>query len=151
MTIKIIKGDNSISQIVRDINLLFSDANIDIKNMLAEQDIITREKILSFSDSLTYKFLCAYKNNTNQQIASDLNYNNNIHVNESNYYRKEQKIPLQYYQNVLNKTKTLFDKYKNNHYDYNIVAVDGTYTNTNLKRDKTLETVDTLFSFEETK
>ena len=64
MTIKIIKGDNSISQIVRDINLLFSNANIDIKNMLAEQDIITREKILSFSDSLTYKFLCVYKNNT---------------------------------------------------------------------------------------
>ena len=31
MSKKIIKGDNSISQIVRDINLLFSDANIDKK------------------------------------------------------------------------------------------------------------------------
>lgn len=140
MVTNIIKNDIDISQIVRDINSLFSDANIDIKNMLAKQNIITREKILTFSDSLIYKFLCAYKNNTNQQIASDLNYNNNIHIYESNYYKKEQKVPLQYYQNVLNKTKMLFDKYKNNHNDYNIVAVDGTYNNTNLKRNKTLET-----------
>lgn len=52
----------------------------------------------------------------------------------------ERKIPLQYYQNMLNKTKILFDKYNNKNNKYIIVAVDGTYNNTNLKKDKTLET-----------
>ena len=129
-----------IQQIVCDLNLLFKDADLDIKNMLIEKNIITRTRLLSFSDSLIYKFLCAYKNNTNQQIASDLCYINEIFVNDSNYYRKEQKMPLQYYQIVLSKTRILFNKYNNKNNAYIVVGGDGTYNNTNLKRDKTLET-----------
>lgn len=34
----------------------------------------------------------------------------------------------------------LFDKYNNHNNKYNIITVDGTYINTNLKKDKTLGT-----------
>ena len=134
-------SDNiDIQHVVCDLNLLFKDANLDIKHLLDEQNIFTRTRKLLFKTALKYKFLCALKNNTNQQIASDLCYINEIFVNDSSYYRKEQKIPLQYYQNVLGKTRLLFDKYNKKYNKYIVIAGDGTYNNTNLKRDKTLET-----------
>ena len=93
MPSNIIKNNIDISKLSQELNMLFNDYNIDISNILSKQNVITRKKILSFGDSLTYKFLCTYKNNTNHQIAADLSYKNNCaHV--SNYYRKEQKFPF---------------------------------------------------------
>ena len=99
----------------------------------------TRTKKLSFTDALTYKFLCAYKNYTNAQVVADMNFSNNK-VDMNNYYRKEQKIPLEYYEKILNNTKQVFNKYSNKNLKDRIIAVDGTYNNTNFKNDKKLET-----------
>ena len=83
---------------------------------------------LSFTDALTYKFLCSYKNYTNVYVVTYINFSNNK-VDINNYYRKEQKIPLEYYEKILN-------KYSNKNLKDRIIAVDCTYNNTNLKNDK---------------
>jgi hypothetical protein len=124
---------------VKELKNIFNNCDSDIKKMLEEQKIITRNRKISFSNALLYKFLCSYKNNTNTQVCADLNFKN-ILVDKSNYYKKEQKIPLKYYQNILSKMQQLFDKYTNKNLAYNIIAVDGTYNNTNFKNDKSLET-----------
>ena len=59
----------------------------------------------------------------------------------SNYYKKEQKIPYSYYNDIFIQVKILTDKYLNKEKNpFNVVAVDGTYTNTNLHNNKKLET-----------
>jgi hypothetical protein len=131
-------GDKIIT-LTKELNQIFGNANDDIKKMLLEQNIITRNKKISFTDSLYYKFLCSYKNSINYQVASELSFND-VDADVSNYYRKEQKIPLQFYCNTLSKLKSLFQKYTNKNNNLNVIAVDGTYNNTNFKKDKTLET-----------
>ena len=123
--------------LVKELKNIFNNCDSDIKKMLEEQKITTRNRKISFSNALLYKFLCSYKNNTNTQVCADLNFEN-ILVDKSNYYKKEQKIPLKYYQNILIKMQQLFDKYTNKNLSYNIIAVDGTYNNTNFKNDKSL-------------
>jgi hypothetical protein len=131
-------GDKLIT-LTKELNQIFSNADDNIKSMLLSQNIITRHKKISFTDSLYYKFLCSYKNSINYQVASELSFND-VDANINNYYRKEQKIPLQFYCDTLNKLKLLFQKYANKDNKFNIIAVDGTYNNTNFKKDKTLET-----------
>jgi len=128
--------------LVNELNFLFYDANNYIKNILDTAKIKTRLRQLTFCDALIYKFMCSYKNITNSQVVSDLNFTNNnkFTTDKSNYYYKEQKIPLTFYQNILLKTKQLFTKYENKNILNKIIAVDGTYNNTNFKKDKNLET-----------
>lgn len=130
---------DKIYKLTKELNNLFIDSDYYIKKILNEKNIKTRNKKLSFKDALKYKFLYAYKNETKSQIVSDLNFDN-YKANKSNYYKKEQKIPLEYYQHLLNKVKQLFNNYSKNNLEYNVIAVDGTYNNTNFKNDKTLET-----------
>jgi hypothetical protein len=62
-------------------------------------------------------------------------------VNRSNYYKKELKIPLSYYNDIFIKIKIITDKYLNRSKNpFNVIAVDGTYNNTNLLNSKKLET-----------
>lgn len=130
---------DKIYKLSEELNNLFINSDRDIKEILDKKNIKTRNKKLSFNDVLKYKFLYVYKNYTKSQIVADLNFDN-YKANKSNYYKKEQKIPLEYYQLVLNKVKQLFNNYSKKTLPYNIIAVDGTYNNTNLKNDKTLET-----------
>ena len=130
---------DKIYKLSEELNNLFINSDRDIKEILDKKNIKTRNKKLSFNDVLKYKFLYVYKNYTKSQIVADLNFDN-YKANKSNYYKKEQKIPLEYYQLVLNKVKQLFNNYSKKTSPYNIIAVDGTYNNTNLKNDKTLET-----------
>jgi hypothetical protein len=130
---------DKIYKLSEELNNLFINSDKDIKEILDKKNIKTRYKKLSFNDVLKYKFLYAYKNYTKSQIVANLNFDN-YKANKSNYYKKEQKIPLEYYQLKLNKVKQLFNNYSKKTSPYNIIAVDGTYNNTNLKNDKTLET-----------
>ena len=131
----------NIEILVKNLNEMFCDTNYTIKNMLCTENINTREKKLSFLDAIEYKFISSYIHNTNLFASSIINYKNeNENVNISNYYRKEQKIPVSFYKNVLNKFQIFFDKYNQNNFNYKLIAVDGTYNNTNFKNDKLLET-----------
>ena len=133
------KIKNDLKILTKDINNIFVNANENIRDILKVNNINTRTKKLSFTDALTYKFLCAYKNYTNTQVVADLNFANSK-VDINNYYKKEQKIPLEYYENILNNTKQILNKYSNKNLKDRIIAVDGTYNNTNFKNDKKLET-----------
>jgi hypothetical protein len=86
-------------------------------------------------------FNYSFIDNTKQSVVSDYNFDNNISVNRSSFYKKELKIPINFYNNLLSKIKILLNKYLNkNNYKNNIIAIDGTYSNTNILNNKSLET-----------
>ena len=130
---------DKIYKLTKELNNIFTDSEIHIKKLLSEKNIKTRHKNLSFLDALKYKFLCVYNNETQREVVANLNFNNHK-ANKNNYYHKEQKIPIEYYKHILVKVKQLFNSYSNNNLARNVIAVDGTYCNTNFKNDKTLET-----------
>jgi len=131
-------GDK-IYKLTKELNNIFADSEMQIKYLLREKNIKTRHKKLSFLDALKYKFLCVYNNETQKEVVANLNFDEHK-ANKNNYYNKEQKIPLEYYKHILGKVKQLFNSYSNNDLARNVIAVDSTYCNTNLKNDKTLET-----------
>ena len=81
------KIENNLEILTKDINNIFYNANENISDILKTKNVNTRTKKLSFTDALTYKFLCAYKNYTNTQVVADLNFTN-IKVDINNYYKK---------------------------------------------------------------
>jgi hypothetical protein len=151
-----------LSVVVSEINNLFNNSNNEIIEMLTNKNIKTRTNKLTFNDALLYKFKCAFENSYNKSIANEINFtkeniNNIAHV--SNYYRKEQQIPVKYYNDILIKIQELSKKYSSNSKLFlnlsnkelqeqqellskklKLISVDGTYTNTNEFNKKTLET-----------
>ena len=135
------KLNDNLLKLSNDLNLLFKNADGDIKNILdTEFKIKTRNKKISFTDALCYYFNYSFIDNTKLEVVTDLNIENDKSVHPSNYQKKEAKIPLSFYEKVFLKIKELFDKYKSNNKLKNIISVDGTYNNTNIKNDGTLET-----------
>jgi len=137
--INYLKSDNfksKIKNLVDDLNFIFKDSNEQIKQMIGKK---TRQRKLSFLDCINYKFNNTKKSDSQKKTINDLKYDNKILCNNSSFFRKEQQIPLQYYKNIydkifsiyLNKRKTTGQK---------IIAIDGTYNNTNINRNGTLET-----------
>ncbi len=124
-----------------DINNIFKNSNTDIKNALLKKKIVTRTNKLTFVNVLCYVFNYSFIDLSKQSVVSNYNYDNKINVNRTSFYKKELKIPLSFYQNTFLKIKNLLNKYLNkNNDDFNIIAVDGTYSNTNIYNDKKLET-----------
>ena len=106
-----------LSVIVSEINNLFNNSNNEIIEMLTNKNIKTRTNKLTFNDALLYKFKCAFENSYNKSIANEINFtkeniDNIAHV--SNYYRKEQQIPVEYYNNILIKVQELSKNYLSN-------------------------------------
>lgn len=135
------KLNDDLIKLSNDFNSLFKNADFDIKKTLYKDfNIKTRNKKLSFTDALCYYFNCSFIDNTKLEVVSDYNFKNNINVHTSNYQKKESKIPLSFYQKVFMDVKKLFDKYKLKNNFKNVISVDGTYNNTNIKNDGTLET-----------
>lgn len=132
---------NELNKLSNDLNKLFFNANDLIKKMLNKKKIKTRQSKISFNDILCYIFNYSFINNTKQSVVSDYNFDNNICVNRTSFYKKELKIPLNYYKILFTKIKFLLNKYLNkNDCVYSVIAVDGTYSNTNILNDKSLET-----------
>ena len=129
----------NINDFQNDINNLFNNADIDITNILKQQNIYTRTRKLTFKDVLCYKFLYAQKYKTQKNIIDDYKFDHKIMCDNTSFYKKEQKIPLQYYENIYEKVLNIYKKYTKQT-QYTIVAVDGTYNNTNYKNNKKLET-----------
>ena len=102
----------------------------------------SRNNKLTFNDTILYLFNYCSINKTKLNVVSNLNYNNDINVHPSNYQKKEAKIPLLFYENLFNNIQSLFyEKYSINDLNKNrIVCVDGTYNNTNLLNNGSLET-----------
>jgi len=106
-----------IGKVVTDINQIFYNANTLITHHLDNIGTKTRLNKVSFIDALLYKFKCVFENTNNKCIASEINFTKpNIEkvAHVSNYYRKEQKIPISYYNDILDKVKILSEKYSSN-------------------------------------
>ena len=117
--------ESKIDKLKNDLNKLFFNADPDIKEILKYEKIVTRNRILSFKDVLCYKFNYTYKYSTQLSAIND--------------YKFENKIPLEYckknHTEILNLHNKNFSKLA-----HNIVAVDGTYNNTNISNNKQLKT-----------
>ena len=129
-------------QLSNDINSVFNNVNNDITKLIfSTLKIKNRNNKLTFVDVLNYIFNYSFINTTKQQIVSDYNFKNNTNYNRSSFYKKELNIPLTFYQNLFFKVKQLLDKTINKNLNlYNVIAVDGTYSNTNLHNEHKLET-----------
>jgi len=118
------------------LNSIFKNVNIDIKNILTYKNIKTRNCKISFSDTLLYKFLYAYKDYSKQQVVSKLNYDNETSIDRTTYHKKDLMIPEHFYKNLFYKVRNLYDQYFKSKNEYNLIAVDGTYNNTNINNQK---------------
>jgi hypothetical protein len=119
----------------KSLNNIFKNVNIEIKNLLFKSGIKTRNNKISFSDVLLYKFLYTYKNNTKQSIISNFNYESNFIINRTTYHKKDLLIKDDFYKSLFYKIRDLYNlNFKNN--NLNLIAVDGTYNNTNINNIK---------------
>lgn len=124
-----------------ELNEIFKNSNKNIKEELLKKKIKTREGKITFEDVLSYIFNYSFIDTTKQSIVSNYNFNNNNSIDRSTFYKKEKLISISFYNNIFLKIKQLLNKYLNKKDNiYNVIAVDGTYNNTNIKNDKTLET-----------
>lgn len=104
-----------------------------IKNINFENKI--RKRQLTLEDLIMYRFNYSEYNKTKQSIISSLNYDNNKTTHLSSYIKKENKIPLTFYQNTFDEIQKLLINIVNKE-SLNIFAIDGTYSNTNINRQK---------------
>jgi len=123
------------------LNNIFKTTNHDLKNLLLiNNGIKTRRNKLSFSDVLLYKFLYTYKDISKQFIVSKFNYDNDLSINRTTYHKKDLIMTDTFYKSLFYKIRNFYnDNFKNQ--NYNLIAVDGTYNNTNVNNIKSeLET-----------
>lgn len=134
------KLNDDLCKLSSELNLIFKNSNdVITESIIKNSKLKPRTRKLTFIDSLCYYFNYSFIDNTKLSVVSNYNFNNDIEVHMSNYHKKEALIPLSFYDDTFLKIKTLFDKYNNNN-NNKIISVDGTYNNTNIKNDKTLET-----------
>ncbi len=135
------KLSNDFNIFSTEINKIFLNINKNISGMIFKiTGKHSRINKLSFNDAVCYLYDYCFLGNTKTKVVANLNYNNNLNVYDSNYQKKEAKIPLLFYKNIFNNIQILFyDKYSNENKN-KIVAVDGTYNNTNILNDGSLET-----------
>jgi hypothetical protein len=133
------KFNLNIDNLVFDLNSLFKNHDVEIKNLLAQKNITLRDRIVSLTHALIYKFKYVEKYKTQNNTINDYKMDNNIQCNNKCFINKENKIPLEYYETVFHKITNIYNKYSNKT-NYTIIAVDGTYNNTNYKNNGILET-----------
>ena len=104
-----------------------------LSNIYKNNKIIRSE--INEDKLMYYKFKYSQKEKTKQNIVSNINFKFNTIHNASSYYRKEKNISVDTYNNILTDIKNLHSKINDNN-NKSIIAIDGTYGNTNIKRKK---------------
>jgi len=119
----------------KSLNNIFKNVITEIKNSLFKSGIKTRNNKISFSDVLLYKFLYTYKDNSKQSIISNFNYESNSLIDRTTYHKKDLLVKDDIYKSLFYKVRDLY--YLNFKTDnFNLIAVDGTYNNTNVNNIK---------------
>ena len=113
--------------IINNINNIFKTT---INNIYKETKI--RNRKISISDVLLFRFKYSQKNKTKQNIISNINFHNKEVINRSSFYRKDKNIPLKYYKYIFTSIKKLYNEQIKDKNKMDIIAVDGTYINNNL-------------------
>jgi hypothetical protein len=96
----ILNNNINIAILKNDLNNIFRHTNDNIKSMLYQDNIKTRTYKLTFEDVVLYKFLSSYNNTNKFNVASNLSFHYD-YADSSNYYMKEYKISVKYYENIL--------------------------------------------------
>ena len=101
------------------LNKIFLNINKNISEIIFKNTgKHSRVNKLSFNDVVCYLYDYCFNGNTKSKVVANLNYDNNLNVYDSNYQKKEAKIPLLFYENIFNNIQTLFyDKYSTENKD----------------------------------
>ena len=139
----------------------FIKLNDIFKNHINEIDGNFRQRILTIRDALLFRFKYSQNNVTKDQVAADINMIREINCDSTVYSKKENNIKLSFYESLFGKVKDLYmkDFPKKNYFihetlkseivnDYKLIAVDGTYTNTNMAMKGKLDTSLTMGYFD---
>ena len=134
-----IKDDIDYETIVKSINDIFINADKDIsKSIFDNYKIKTRNTKLSFKDTLIYSFEYTQNNKTKIDIINKFNKDIDDYkkkISRTTFHEKNSIIPLSYYVNIYKKIMSIY-KNKFIKSKTSIIAVDGTYANTNVKNIK---------------
>ena len=134
-----IKDDIDYESIVKLLNNIFINADKDIsKSIFDNYKIKTRKTKLSFKDALIYSLQYTQNNKTKIDIVNKFNKdidNYEKKISRTTFHEKVSNIPLSYYADVHKKLLSIY-KNKFNKSKPSIIAVDGTYGNTNVKNIK---------------
>lgn len=123
--------------IIEKINGVFKKVNLFMK----DNDLKMRNCKSSIEDVLYYKFMYSQIDTTKQQIVSAINYDNDKSINRTSFYKKEKNISISVYKNIFKEICKVYDSLTDNCDKTLILAVDGTFNNTNYVRAaKTLQT-----------
>jgi len=108
-----------------------------------------RKRILDIRDAILFRFKYSEVGVTKESIAAEINYDKNIKCDATVYTKKEDNIPLSFYQLLFYDIQKYYtENFTNKNYykceilnvtpmaDAIVVAVDGTYSNTNISAEK---------------
>ena len=135
--------NNGLLTLSNDFSLIFKNVDVDIKNELFKKALSTRKRQISFSDAFSYQLLYSLNGTTKQSVVSELCFVHNLNCSRPSFYNKSKKIPISFYENIYLKLRNLFLLKSNHINDLTLIAVDGTYNNTNdinCKDKNTLQT-----------
>jgi hypothetical protein len=130
-----IENNFNYNNIFIKLNEIFKNLEVDIKNDIYNiNKIKTRKGKISFTDALINKLKYSELGITKLNLISEYNFNNSSSVSRTTFYEKEKLIPLITYENIFNKISNLYKELINK--KTNIIAVDGTFNNTNILNKK---------------
>ncbi len=117
------------------LNSIFMNIEKQISNFINKvYKIKTRKTIVTYTDTFIYSTLCTQINKTKTDVINDLNLllNKNNELKRTTLYEKEIKIPFEFYVDIFNKiTKLYYDLFSDDKIK-KLIAIDGTYNNTNV-------------------
>jgi thymidylate kinase len=101
---------------------------------------LKQEKIKSlFTETVIYSLLYTEINKSKKKVIINLNilpeYNNNFtkeKFKRTTLYEKKSLIPIDYYVDIFQKIKEIYENLFKNDNNNKIIAIDGTYNNTNV-------------------
>lgn len=127
--------NNEFDILATNLNDIFKDFNFNVKESL--KDIkVTRKGKIEYSDVLYYKLFYAFNNKKKQSIVSKFNFETDKTINRSTFHKKSFDINLQIYKDLFNKVRDLHNKEFRSTDTNKLIAVDGTYNNTNINNIK---------------
>jgi len=118
----------------------------DTKKIMKQKNIKSRERTNKLSDAIYYRFKYSGsdKSLTKENILSHISYENILNdpkshkIDRTSMFKKEKNIPVDVYKNLFHVANSFLQK--KNQIDDNIIAIDGVYSNTNIKHDGFCET-----------
>jgi hypothetical protein len=96
-----------------------------------------RERKISFHDACYFRLSYSQQSKTKQNIAAKINMKKEMNIHKSNYYRKEEKIPVEEYEKITKKIHKLYEELCiKDTTKLRLIAVDGSSNNTNINTKK---------------